>query len=321
MLSSTFSSDAPVAPAGLRQRRTLRILIMALVVSLLALAGATEWLVRTQVVPQDTFGKHLRLLQTAAQGDAAFGDSHVARGFDASDGFVNLAYPSENIEYLFWKMRTYFDQLAPGRVIVQADPHLFAPYRLNAPFRPYEENQTTAPALYSTTARHRPQLIAYWGAFLRGFGQLQSKVRQTQNGALLSQGDLSSVPPRKRQAEARLRIRYHQLAATQTVATAQTRYREMINFLTERGAQVCLVSFPASPDYLTALADFEPQSTTPNHSAAIQFFAKTAAQTNTRYIDARAQVTNIALFRDVDHLNEKGAGVFSDTLISQCFDD
>jgi hypothetical protein len=307
---------------SLQGNYALRTLVITLVLSLLLLAAATEWLVRTQVVPQDTFSKHLRLLQTTTQRDASFGDSHVARGFDASNGFVNLAYPSENIEYMYWKMRTFFDARPPGRVIVQADPHIFAPYRVNAPFRPYVDSKPfKAPVLYSATARHRPQLIAYWSAFLNGFGQLESKVQQTENGALLSKGDLSAQPLRKRQAEARLRIQTHRHEQSQAVVIAQARYFEMISFLAAKGAQICLVSFPVSPDYIAALADADQQTTPSGHANAIQFFEEMAAQTGARYIDARAQITNLALFRDVDHLNVEGAGIFSSSLIRQCFED
>ena len=314
---SISSSDAP---AGGRRNSALRALVVTFVLSLLLLAGATEWLVRTQVVPQDTYANHLRLLQTTTRNDASFGDSHVARGFDASDGFVNLAYPSENIEYMHWKIRQHFDARPGGRVIVQADPHLFAPYRVNASFRPYKSStHIKAPLLYSATRRHRPRLVAYWSAFAKGFGQLESKVQQTENGALLSQGDLSALPLRKRQIESRLRIQNHSIEPSQGVVDAQLRYRAMISFLAKKGAQICLVSFPVSPDYLKALSDAK-QSTTPTgHANAIQFFEETAAQSGAHYVDARAQITKLALFRDVDHLNVKGAGIFSGSLIRQCF--
>ena len=314
----SISSSDP--PADGQNNSALRTLVMIFALSLLLLAVATEWLVRTQVVPQDTYANHLKLLETTTRSDASFGDSHVARGFDASDGFVNLAYPSENIEYLNWKIRQHFDARPAGRVIVQADPHLFAPYRVNASFRPYNNSaQIKAPILYSATRRHRPRLVAYWSAFAKGFGQLESKVQQTENGALLSQGDLSAIPLRKRQIESRLRIKNHSIEPSQAVVDAQLQYRAMISFLAEKSAQICLVSFPVSPDYLTALADANQPATPTGHANAIEFFKETAAQTGALYVDARALITKLALFRDVDHLNVEGAGMFSESLIRQCF--
>lgn len=314
---STSSSDNrdPVFSAI-----ALRTLVASITLSIVGIVGATEWLVRAQVAPQDTYANHLELLQTSTHSDAAFGDSHVARGFDAKGGFVNLAYPSENIDYMHWKMRTHFDTVAPGRVIVQADPHLFAAYRLNAPFTPYRNiAQNDAPVLQSMTTRHRPRLLAYWRAFFRGFGQLETTVQQTENGALLSQGDLSVVPPRKRQLEARTRIENHSLGPPDAVAAAQERYLEMISYLSAKGAQICLVSFPVSPDYLSALSDAQRRSEGPRHVSAIQFFQETAQHLGARYIDARRETQDLALFRDVDHFNIEGAQLFSVSLVHACF--
>ena len=95
----------------------------------LLLFSASEALVRTSVLHQDEFIAHAHLFMAARDTDAAFGDSHVARGFYPPKGMVNLAYPSEGIEHMDWKVRSYFADKDPGRVIVQADPHLLAPYR------------------------------------------------------------------------------------------------------------------------------------------------------------------------------------------------
>ena len=95
----------------------------------------------------------------------------------------------------------------------------------------------------------------------------------------------------------------------------------MISFLAKKGAQICMVSFPVSPDYLKALTDAKQRRKPTGHADAIHFFEETAAQTGARFVDARAQITKLSLFRDVDHLNIKGAGIFSKSLVRQCFKD
>ena len=47
---------------------------------------------------------------------------------------------------------------APGRVLLQADPHLFAPYRVHAGPKHYE----VAPTYHVTSNRHRPRVLGYW---------------------------------------------------------------------------------------------------------------------------------------------------------------
>lgn len=307
-ISSSERASTTTAPGG------LTVLARGFVLTLLLLVAATELLVRTQVLPQDTRVGHLELLRTSDDVDAAFGDSHVARGFAAQNSFVNLAYPSENIEDMFAKVRTHYKARTPGRVVLQADPHLFAAYRVFAPTTSNTPDQS--PVLQITTDRHRPQLNAYWLAFFEGFGTLASTVQQTENGALLSQGNFATLPLRAQQLEARTRLRYHTLAHPDAVTKAQDRYTEMLAFLTDRGAEVCLVSFPVTQAYLTANA----QTKGADHENAIRFFQASAGQDGVRYIDARAQVLSDDLFRDVDHLNATGANMFYDTLIQQCFD-
>ncbi len=307
-ISSSEHTAAVAAPGG------LTVLARGFVLTLLLLIAATELLVRTQVLPQDTRAGHLELLRTSDHADAAFGDSHVARGFAAQGSFVNLAYPSENIEDMFAKVRLHFAHHAPGRVIIQADPHLFAAYRVYAPAR--SNSPAHAPLLHMTADRHRPQLNAYWQAFVEGIGTLHSKVQQTANGALLSEGDFADLPDRMQTFEARMRLQNHALAHPDAVAATQDRYLDMITFLTERGADLCMISFPVTQDYLTASS----ADTAAGHATAISFFRQTAAQSGARFIDARAQVVPDRLFRDVDHMNAAGAKAVYDSLIRQCFD-
>ena len=277
-------------------------------VVLLALVGSTEWLIRAHVLPQDTLDAHLRLLNMSHGSDAAFGDSHAARGFNATDGFLNLAYPSENIRDMAMKAKSYFAKHYPGRIILQADPHLFAPYRVNA--RPTISNEV--PKLRIRSDRHRSRAFAYWEVFLRNGGQLESKVTMTEFGSLLSSGDLSAVPPRKRHLDAQIRRTWHTIEGSEKTETAQAEYAGLVDWLVERGARLCLVSYPVSEDYASAM-------TSAGHEEQIAFFENQAARVGARFWDARNAVRNRELFRDVDHLNSRGAIEFSPLLLKECF--
>ncbi|RVU39065.1 hypothetical protein EOI86_07355 [Hwanghaeella grinnelliae] len=276
--------------------------------------GATEWLIRDQVLPQDTLGAHSRLLNTSQVSDAAFGDSHAARGFNASDGFINLAYPSENIHDMAVKAMSYFSDHAPGRIILQADPHLFAPYRVNS----RHKIDNDVPNLHIRSVRHRSRAFAYWETFLRNGGHLESKVTVTDFGSLLSSGDLSAVPPRKRLLDAQIRRTWHTIRETEHVETARREYAALIDWLVEKGARLCLVSYPVSEDYAAAMAS---ATSSAGHEEEIAFFKNQAARVGAHYWDARAAVRNRGFFRDVDHLNSEGATRFSPDLLKACFGD
>ena len=87
-----------------------------------------------------------------------------------------------------------------------------------------------------------------------------------------------------------------------------------MTYLADRGARLCLVSFPVSPAYLEALAGAEVE-----HDAAIDFFRSVVPAGTGRFVDARAAVPDPDQFRDVDHLNTAGAQGFSARLLEMCF--
>ena len=294
MPSSTFSSET------LARREPaigLRSFAVSCCTTILAFAAASEWLVRSEVLPQDTRAAHIQLLETADAPHAAFGDSHVARGFDAPDGMVNLAYPSENVDAMIAKIARYFETRSPGRIILQADPHQFAAYRLNAS-SDSDAQYRQAPGLQIAASRHRVRLLAYWEAFFRDGGKLETKVDMTKNGALLSSGDLSQIPPRRQTVEARMRLQIHRPGEAEAVTETKERFSGLVDHLSGRGADICLVTFPVSKPYRNAENG--------QHEALISYFANEAARVSATFIDARAMVSDPALFRDVDHLNKAG---------------
>ena len=287
---------------------------LAFVATLALFVLASEALVRNHVIPQDNFEAHVSLLERSSSSDAAFGDSHTARGFAASDGFVNLAFPSEGISHMAWKVETHFADRVPGRVILQATPHLFANYRLSRSFEPYPRTVAGRPSpmgFYLTQPRHRARLPGYWTRYIESGFTLESTDRQTESGSLLSKGDFSQLAPRAQTLQAVRRARTHQLAGAEPIAKAQGQYSAMLDRLLQQGAQVCLVTYPVSDAYFEAVQDA--------HQPMIRYFEGEAARTGARYLDARQVVSDQARFRDSDHLNEEGAILFSQTLVDFCF--
>lgn len=303
MSSSTSSSD----------RRFLRRWLCTVAAVLILFACASEWLLRKHVAPQDNLLAHLSLLNTATSPDAAFGDSHVARGFAPPPGMLNLAFPSENIMQIAAKARRYYANHTPGRVIIQADPHLFSPYRLLAAADP---TPPEPPMLMLLDPDRRRALRGYWLAFIKGRGALTSRIERLDNGALLSPGDLSGYSPRGLEALVRNRVRIHRPVSgplSNAVAATKAAYAALLDDLSRKGAQLCLVSFPVSPPYRAMMA--RPAA------EIIAFYQGEAARVGARYIDHRSLINEMPLFRDADHLNAAGALAYSSQPITACFDD
>jgi hypothetical protein len=289
----------------------------------LILAGASEALLRNVVAPQDTFAPHAALFNGPPATDVIFGDSHAARGAVPPPGMLNLAYPSENVSQMAWKAKSYFANHTPGRVIVQADPHLFARYRVRVGLAGYPARFAAperAPfGLLVLAPRYRAELPAYWRAYIAGGGHLQSKVKRLENGALLSNGDLSRVIAHARRHAASARAEEHRIVHDSETVAEMQRYAAMLDLLRYRGAQLCLVSYPVSPDYLAAL-DRAPPEARRAEAETRAFFAAEARRLSARYVDHARLITARDAFRDVDHLNGAAARGYGPRLIAACFD-
>ena len=288
---------------------------------LMLLVGASEWLVRTKVFPQDTMRKHIALFDRTTSPYVAFGDSHVARGFDAAAPVVNLAYPSENIEKMAWKAARYLEKTpSVEAVLIQADPHLFASYRTEAGLGDYpaifvNDNRKT---LLSLSARYRPQLPALWQSFVTSGGRLRSTIETTVQGALLSPGNLAAWPPAQVIEFTELRLKLHAPEASLTQSRQAVLYREMVMSFTDAGAMVCLVSFPTSPVYRKHFADMNIEIKQ-RWDEARDFFVRLAQHPNIQFVDHTARYGDPELFRDPDHLNKGGAVLYGPVLQETCF--
>ncbi|MEO1243473.1 MAG: hypothetical protein AAFX54_16315 [Pseudomonadota bacterium] len=287
------------------------------------LAGASEWLVRTQVFPQDTLRKHVALFEQTTSPYVAFGDSHVARGFDAQDPVVNLAYPSESVEKMAWKASRYLEKTPKVKTaLIQADPHLFAAYRKGAGLGDYPiafagESGST---LLSLSARYRPQLIALWQVFVKSGGRMKSKIETTPQGALLSPGNLATWTEAQIQEFTAYRVNLHVPNMRVARSSDITLYREIVAKFVDAGADICLVSFPTAPvyrQYVENLSDAEKRQ----WNAARDFFAELARHPRIRFIDDTARFDDPTLFRDPDHLNKTGAVKYGPMLQNACFND
>ncbi len=107
--------------------------------------------------------------------------------------------------------------------------------------------------LYLSVPRYRANLVNYWASFVRNRGRLKSEISLTERGAHLSPGDISKEPERFRRFAAINRAKIHDLGPLPTQQAYRDIYADMINNLNEKGAEICLVTFPAAPDFQAAL--------------------------------------------------------------------
>jgi hypothetical protein len=292
-------------------------LLSIIAVSCLVGLLATEWLVRTRVEPNDQFPAHLQIFHSSQKRDAGFGDSHLACGLYPPDGMVNLAFPSESIDNISHKVRKYFDKKLPGHVVVQADAHMFAQYRA-APTRGYNEwfdrdsNEQSSLSVRALNSYHRSKLFAYWKVWMTK-GGFDSGTKLGANGWTECTGRWLTVAAETRKTLARERAKLHEPAEDFSRNDFAAAYQRLLDDLVKKGAQVCMVEFPVTPDYQQAIAGR-------NYQAAREWFGSQAKRLSLRYLPyAELYTDRLELFSDMDHLNAQGAREFSRTMFAKCF--
>jgi len=290
-------------------------LLSAFIVMIALLIGSGEWLLRRHVIPVDLFSKHVDLFNSVTPDYVAFGDSHVARGFSSTMPVYNFGYPSENIEKMNFKMNEFLKkQPSPKRVLLQADPHLFADYRLSVGVEHYPNYFGDKEIwLYSLTDHFRPQIFALWKSFIANGGQMKSSFEMTEQGTILSPGNLNNWNNDKifNFMKVRLKIQQpiHDFEETKTADI----YKKMIDSLTQGGTEICLVKFPLSPVFRQYLEQL-PSDLKADWDAVDRFYKNLAIAQNVTYIDMTAYTDNLELYRDPDHLNASGAVLFGPEL-------
>lgn len=308
--------------SNFRVQGHIRLFGLTVTIGLVMLFAASEVLVRGSVLPQDDLKKHVKLFSSSLRSDAAFGDSHVARGFVPPQQMINLAYPSESIPQIDWKIRRYYATRKPGRIILQADPHMFAVYRLNRPLGDYPKifEQPSQPSILGVQIlnnRFRANLVNYWTSFLKNGGRLISKIKITENGAHLSPGDESKKDVRLRKYEASIRVGIHDIPTEERAGEYRKIYSKLLDFLADKDANVCMVSFPLSPDYREAMAKEDMAA----RDDLMQYFIAEARRTNSAYLNLIQHVDTLSKFRDTDHLNAEAAKEISPYIVNACFGD
>ena len=286
---------------------------------LLAVVGtalaASLVLVRYAVEPADRLVRGLVLLRTATSPDAAFGDSRFVWGLIGKHDFPTIGAEGETLFDMESRVRFYYRNKDPRRVIVQGDPHAFAPYKLNRARHEYLEDPRWG-FLRRFFDYHREYLLLYWERLAEdGLGAFQQQ-NAMRWGWVEARVSWAEVPPESRTVQARTRARL--LSPGPDFATGEfaASFRRTLEALTARGASVCVLTTPVSYDFHRF------SSADPHVEGARAFMERVAGEYGAQYVDyytfyARREFDGY--FKDMDHLNATGAREFTERVLSTCF--
>ncbi len=283
----------------------------------LAFVGATEWLIRTRVIPNHNFYKYLSLFQTTAETSAIFGDSEVSYGFTGYPGFVNMAYPGDDFVNVDTKVRLFFANRKPDKVILQAGLHHFSKQYLwrvgrDDAFRDLLRDGAPPSFLEILNPIHRPEISRYWKVFL-GKGKFIPRHLFQPDGSRLVIDRYTDYPQEfRRMAANRVASQIAPVDGLEQFYVADI-YRELVDFLLEKGARMCLVTMPVAAEITEVTDSME------EFARAVAFFQRLAREKGIRYVSYWHNNLDDTFFADIQHLNAQGARVVTREIVNRCF--
>ncbi len=285
-----------------------------LLVSVLMLAGLSEWLLRSRVLPNDGFAWSFDRFLTSTATDILIGDSHMSQGGYGIAGFINLSMANENASIFEAKIKAYYRDREIGRVVLQADAHVFAASRdtVDISKRLAQYANGSRPTVWILDPNHRVHVFTYWRRFF-GRSGFSNVFTFQPNGAITSSEHWSNteLEARIRLTAARVELQRPPPDPKQTEAALV--YERIMQFLSDRGAAVCLVSMPVTPLYMERISAYA------EYAASMEFFRRLAALHGATYLDLRTSIGSLDLFLNQDHVNLQGATSLAPQIAEGCF--
>ncbi len=276
---------------------------------------SAEILIRTKVQKRDVFEHHRALFFNSTAENVAFGDSHTSQGFTGQAGFINLAASYENLDVLVGKIMLYFSKKQPGKIILQVDPHFFSDYRekMNSELFLKDYESPEDPPILILTARHKINLLNYFKVFLKR-GSFKSKFVLHKDGAQTLDDPMSQTyTANEIKSRIQKRVQLQLPASDFHSGKAANKLELIFSYLKNKNADVCLVSYPMSPQYLDMSKNF------PQFSEAYAFIRQLADRYSYKYFNGSYVIDDPDLFSSEDHLNTAGARLFAEVAVNRCF--
>lgn len=299
----------------------LSYLIASSVLLVLGFLTASEWLVRQHVIPNDSFTGHLSFLSQLQKNDKpstfSIGDSHIAYGVQGSEALKNIAYPGDNIDDMYFKASLFASHSSKNKVILQADPHLFARYRLTSKFEYMtflDLEETSSFKLHILSPYHKSKILHYWKAYLIKGGLVSSDQLNSIYGGIEGHYNWAKMPAKDRFARAKDRATLHKPISNIKSHSISSTYEKTIRTLIQNDVTVCLVTFPVTKEYYDSMAKLA------EYQNALAYYRLVAEEFGLPYKNHLQTFKQEAhLFNDEDHLNKQGNDIFTARLVADCF--
>ncbi len=281
------------------------------------------YLINNYIVHKDNLYKNLILLNKKHKDvNIVFGDSHAAFDYAVPSGYLNLAFPSENILDIKKRAQLFLNRNNCGKVILSADPHFFSSYRVSESEKDYLTEDINSVFI---SDYHKSKLLLYWELLLSGAinsGVIMGEANIKQNIKFHSSGwqefnkDFSLVDNTLIKVISEKRFVRHTPLDVSEIKPLFDHYSDLVLTLTSNSCDVCLVTSPVSKVYFDLAINNE------RFKSVFDFFVDIASKYKVRYVNNFGMFSDeasMSLFSDEDHLNSIGAYQFTHRTIEMCY--
>ena len=293
-----------------------KLYIYLLIGTVLLFLGIGEWIVRSFIVPiPSTTPYQVDLIYTKNNRNVVVGDSHVYRAFIANDGYLNLGIGGATIPMMKIAVEQYFKYKEPGKVILEVAPQFFSGDYLRRNTQGYERYFNQNYPFPIKIYLFEPGI----GSWIKNIKSLNDFSRLTNDRIegeenITLEGKWKDLSIRDRRSRARNRIRKQEPIINDSQEVIKT-YGEMIGFLLERGADVCMFRTPVDETYLRFTED------NPSFSESLKIFQKLSADYGVRFVDFQDLDYDFSLdkFINQDHITPKASAEIAPLVDNACF--
>ena len=336
-MSSSISNSEPKGRRGSRRANGLYGLGLIL---LFALFFAVFQFLVPQMMPELRGGRAdfvLKLLGDQRV-NVVIGDSHVGQRDRMGEDYLFLGRPGATTFELLQATKTFFRDKDPGRVILEAGPQHFSETR-QAAWQTFNKDsfkfQVSPLSLYI----FEPEIIKK-SPIILGLGEAErfryrlkshrrklpkevAKARVHGEKLAKVKGRLTTIdeiPHAARDILVSYRFDTHLPVPDPRDSLAWAYYIELLDFLEARGAEVCILRMPISPEFQGMIHD-RPEGR--RYQTILEDLRGAATARGMNFFDFTEIFPDLPSFyyKNQDHLNDLGHEVFWPAAEAACFDE
>ena len=277
-----------------------------------------ELTVRLFIIPiPNTTPNHISLIYMKSNKNIAIGDSHIYRAFIANNDFLNLGRNAATIPIMKITLEQYFKYRTPEKVIIEASPQFFSRNYIARNSENYERY----------FSQNYPFLVKIY-LFEPGIGSWIKKIKSPNDfirlakqkayaeAQLTIEGNWKNInfSNRIKRTERRIKEQQPVINSAQKVINI---YEDIIKYLLEHGANICMLRTPVDETYLKLI------NNNSSFSKAIEIFKKISIKYKIHFIDFQDLDYNFSLdkFINQDHITPKASIEFSQLVNNACFEE